>query len=115
MRSGLLDVVKQDYIRTARAKGLTGHQVLFKHAVRNALIPLVTALGLTLPDLLGGAIVIENTFGWPGMGQLIVSAAQARDYPVVLGTTLVSGLLVILGNLLADIVYMVLDPRIHYA
>ncbi len=114
MRSGLLDVLGQDYIRTARAKGLTPGRVLFKHGVRNALIPLVTTLGLTLPQLLGGAVVIENTFAWPGMGQLIVSAAMDRDYPVILGTTLVAGVLVILGNLLADIAYSLLDPRIRY-
>ncbi len=115
MRSGMLDVIRQDYIRTARAKGLSRRQVLLKHAVRNALIPLITVIGLTLPELLGGAVVIENTFGWPGMGQLIVNSANARDYPLVLGITLMAGLLVIAGNLLADLTYSVLDPRIRYS
>lgn len=113
MRSGMLDVIRQDYMRTARAKGLSRPRVLLKHAVRNALIPLITVVGLTLPDLFAGSVVIENTFGWPGMGQLIVSSATARDYPIVLGTTLIAGVLVVLGNLFADMAYAVLDPRVR--
>ncbi len=113
MRSGMLDVLREDFIRTARAKGLSRRQVLLKHAVRNALIPLITIVGLSLPDLFAGSVVIENTFGWPGIGQLIVSSAGARDYPIVLGTTVIVGVLVILGNLLADLAYAALDPRIR--
>jgi peptide/nickel transport system permease protein len=113
MRSGMLDVIRQDYIRTARAKGLTPTAVVLKHGVRNAIIPLVTVVGLTLPDLLGGAVIIETIFAWPGMGSLVISAAFQRDYPVIMGTTIVAGLMVIIGNLLADLAYSMLDPRIR--
>jgi peptide/nickel transport system permease protein len=114
MRSGMLDVIRQDYMRTAQAKGLSRLRVLLTHGVRNALIPLVTTVGLTLPDLLGGAVVVETIFAWPGMGQLVISAAFQRDYPIIMGTTIIAGVMVILGNLLADITYSVLDPRIRY-
>ena len=113
LRSGMLDVIRQDYIRTARAKGVPRWKVVLRHSVRNALIPLVTVIGLTLPDLLGGAVVIESIFGWPGMGLMLITAGFQRDYPVILGATILAGLLVIAGNLLADIAYSVLDPRIR--
>lgn len=112
VRGEMLEVIRQDYIRTARAKGLKERAVLIRHALRNALIPLVTVLGLNVRFLFGGAVLIENIFAWPGMGRLIVNAAFQRDYPIIMGTTLISALLVIVGNLLADVAYAVVDPRI---
>ncbi len=112
LRSSMLEVLRQDYIRTAHAKGLSNRAVLFRHAFRNALMPLITLLGLSLPDLVAGAIVTEQVFSWNGLGQLIVTSAGKRDTPVVLALTLMSGAAVIIGNLLADIGYRVVDPRI---
>ncbi len=112
-RSSLLEVLHQDYIRTARAKGLTERWVIWKHAFRNSLIPMVTLLGLTLPDLVNGSYIIESVFGWPGMGRLGVSSILQRDYPVVMGVTMLSALLVVSGNLIADMMYAFVDPRIH--
>lgn len=114
MRSSLLEVVHQDYIRTARAKGLSEVLVIGKHALRNALIPIVTLLGLSLPFLLGGAVIVESVFSWPGMGKLTIDAIFARDYPLIIACTLVSGVMVIVGNLLADVLYAFVDPRIRY-
>jgi peptide/nickel transport system permease protein len=114
MRGSLLEVLQQDYIRTARAKGLSEAAVIGKHALRNALIPIVTLLGLSLPFLLGGAVIVESVFGWPGMGKLTVDAIFTRDYPLIVACTLVSGLMVIFGNLLADILYAIVDPRIRF-
>ena len=113
MRSGMLEQIRQDYVRTARAKGLSERVVIFKHAMRNALIPVITLLGLTLPFLVGGAVLIETIFAWPGMGRLIVTAIFQRDYPVVLAIAFVSSIMVILGSLLADILYSVVDPRVR--
>lgn len=113
VRGEMLEVIRQDYIRTARAKGLSERLILYRHALRNALIPLITILGLNLSSLFGGAVLIETIFAWPGMGRLIVDAAFQRDYPVVMGATLFSALLVITGNLLADIAYAFVDPRIQ--
>ncbi len=113
MRSSMLEILSQDFIRTARAKGLSERSILFKHALRNAAIPLVTLLGLSLPFLLSGAVVTEVIFSWPGMGQVAVQGLLSRDYPVILATTLLSGSMVILGNLLADLAYGVVDPRIR--
>ncbi len=113
MRGSMLDVLKEDYIRTARAKGLTEGRVLMKHAFRNAAIPVVTILGLSLPFLLGGAVIVEKIFSWPGMGGLMVDAIYTRDYPVVLAVNFVVAVMVILGNLLADTGYALLDPRIR--
>ena len=113
MRSGMLEQIRQDYVRTARAKGLSERVVVFKHAMRNALIPVVTLLGLYLPFLVGGAVLIETIFAWPGMGRLIVQAIFQRDYPVVLASAFVLSIMVVLGNLLADILYSVVDPRIR--
>jgi peptide/nickel transport system permease protein len=113
MRSGMLEQIRQDYVRTARAKGLSERVVIFKHAMRNALIPVITLLGLTLPFLVGGAVLIETIFAWPGMGRLIVTAIFQRDYPVVLAIAFVSSIMVILGSLIADILYSVVDPRVR--
>jgi peptide/nickel transport system permease protein len=114
MRSSMLEVMRQDYIRTARAKGLSSGRVISKHALRNALIPIITLLGLTIPSLLSGAIITESIFGWPGMGGLTIQSVNDRDYPVVLALVVVGGFMVILGNLLADVLYAVVDPRIKY-
>ncbi|MCB0832088.1 MAG: ABC transporter permease [Bacteroidetes bacterium] len=112
-RSSMLDVLKQDYIRTARAKGLPERTVVFKHALRNALLPLITLLGLSIPFLLSGAVITEVVFAWPGMGRVVVDAIFARDYPLIIANTFVAGCLVIAGNLLADILYALADPRIR--
>ena len=113
MRGSLLEVIRQDYIRTARAKGLSERVVVFKHGLRNALIPIVTLTGLYLPFLLGGSVITETIFAWPGMGRVAVGAIFARDYPVVLAVNLIAAVMVVMGNLLADITYSVLDPRIR--
>jgi peptide/nickel transport system permease protein len=113
MRGSMLEVIRQDYVRTARAKGLSERVVVFKHALRNALLPIITLLGLTLPYLFGGAVLVETIFAWPGMGRLIVEAVYQRDYPLVMATSFVIAVMVILGNLLADVLYAVADPRIR--
>jgi peptide/nickel transport system permease protein len=115
MRSAALDNLSQDYIRTARAKGASLNRVLFRHTLRNAGMPIISLLGLSLPDLFGGAIITETVFNYPGIGLASFSAAIARDYPVLLGTTLLFGFLTILGNLLADIAYAYADPRVRYS
>ncbi|MGO7730844.1 ABC transporter permease [Rhizobium johnstonii] len=112
MRASLLEVLNQDYVRTARAKGVREFSVISKHALRNALLPIVTLIGSTIGLAIGGAIFIESVFNWPGMGLLLVDAVQTRDYPVVMGATLVIGACVIVVNLLTDITYAVVDPRI---
>lgn len=114
VRGEMLDVIRQDYVRTARAKGLAESVVRYRHALRNALIPVITILGLNLRGLFGGAALIETIFAWPGMGRLIVEQAFARDFPVVMGATLIGTVLVILGALLADICYAWADPRIRF-
>jgi len=114
MRASMLEVLRADYIRTAKAKGLASSRVIFKHALRNALIPIVTLLGLTIPTLLAGAAITEAVFSWPGLGFLGVSAVTERDYPVVLAFAMIGGVMVIIGNLLADVLYAVVDPRIKY-
>jgi peptide/nickel transport system permease protein len=113
LRSSMLDVIHQDYIRTARAKGLVNWKVLYKHALRNALIPLITLLALDLPYIFGGAIFVEFLFAWPGMGRLYYQAALQRDYPVLMAVLIIGAGFIILSNLLADIVYAYLDPRIR--
>jgi peptide/nickel transport system permease protein len=115
LRSSMLEVLRQDYVRTAHAKGLPERIVLFRHAFRNAVMPIITLLGLSLPDLVAGAIVTEQIFSWNGLGQLIVTSAGKRDTPVVLALTLMSGLGIVVGNLLADIGYGLIDPRIKLA
>jgi len=114
-RAAMMDALREEYVRTARAKGLAERGVLWRHALRNALVPAVTLFGLALPFVLTGAVVVESVFGWPGMGRLAADAVAARDYPVVIATTLVSALLVVLGGLAADTLAAVLDPRLRVA
>ncbi len=113
-RSAMLEVIRQDYVRTARAKGLGETRVIFKHALRNALIPIITLLGLMLPELIGGSFIFETIFAYPGMGRLGYDAIMARDYPVLMGIGTIVALLTLLGNLIADILYALADPRIRY-
>jgi len=112
MRSSMLEVVNQDYIRTARAKGVPERQILMRHALRNALLPMITITGLHVPTLLSGALVTETVFTWPGMGRLFLDSISYRDYPVVMGILMFTAVLVLLGSLLADLLYGVADPRI---
>jgi len=114
MRNKLLDVLSEEYVTGARARGLSERAVILRHALRNALIPIVTIYGLALPFLLGGAVLIEKVFAWPGMGLLAVEAIGARDYPVILATSMIAAVLVVLGNLLADVTYALVDPRVSY-
>ena len=113
-RSAMLDVMRTNYVRTARAKGLVERAIVYGHALRNALLPIVTVVGHQFGTLLGGAVLTETVFGWPGMGQLLVDALFARDYPVVQGVVLTFSALFILVNLAVDVLYGVIDPRIHY-
>ena len=114
VRASMLDVMRQDFVRTARAKGLREHTVTWRHTLPNALAPLITILGLTLPGLVGSSVLIEQVFAWPGMGQLSINSALYRDYPVFMGTSLLFAVAVLLSNLFADLVYAVVDPRIRY-
>ncbi len=114
LRSSMLDVIHQDYVRTARAKGLKMNKVYFKHALRNALLPLVTVFALDLPYIFAGSLYVELIFSWPGMGRLYYQSATDRDYPVLMAILIIYTVVVILCNLLADIIYARLDPRIHY-
>jgi peptide/nickel transport system permease protein len=113
-RASMLEVIRQDYIRTAYAKGLPRRQIILKHAVRNALLPVVTILGLSLPALIGGGFIFETIFAYPGMGRLGYEAIMARDYPVVMAVGTIAAILTLAGNLLADITYAWVDPRIRY-
>jgi len=115
MRSNMLEVIRQDYIRTARAKGLSERSVIYKHALRNALLPVVTILGLSVPGLIGGGVIFETIFAIPGMGQLFYGSVMSRDYPVIMGILVIGAVLTLLGNLLADISYALVDPRIRVA
>ena len=112
MRNELLGVLTEEYIVAAHARGLPESRIVFRHGLRNALLPIITIYGLELPFLVGGAVVVEKVFAWPGIGALAVDAAAARDYPVILATSLVAAILVIVGNLLADIIYVAVDPRV---
>jgi len=112
IRANMAEVLRQDYIRTARAKGAGPWRVLFHHAFRNTLIPLATLLGLSLPGLLGGSVIIEQIFTWPGMGRLFFESIRERDYPTIMGLTLMFSVLTLLGQLLADLLYCVVDPRV---
>jgi len=114
-RACMLEVMRADYIRTARAKGLSERVVIYRHALRNALIPIVTIVGLQFGTLLGGAVLTETVFGWPGLGRLLVDSIGYRDYPVIQGTVLVITLGFVLVNLAVDLLYAYLDPRIHYS
>ncbi len=111
-RFGIIGILSQDYILAAKARGLSEYRLLFKHAFKNAALPLVTILGLSLPSLIAGSFVIEYIFSWPGLGQMGLAAVFARDYPVLMGTLLFSSILIIFGNLLADLSYSMIDPRI---
>jgi peptide/nickel transport system permease protein len=114
MRSSMLEVLGQDYMQTARAKGLRSTIVLNRHGLRNALIPVVTIVGLQFASLLGGAVIVETIFAWPGIGRLAVNAILRRDYPVIMGTVLVFAVVFILMNLLVDLFYTLIDPRINF-
>lgn len=112
MRSSMLEVINQDYITTARAKGIDHRGVLYGHALRNALIPMITVIGLQLPRILGGAVIIEQIFAWPGIGLLAWDAIGRRDYPVILGVTMIIGAAIMVVNVLVDLVYVLVDPRV---
>lgn len=114
MRSSLLEVIRQDYIRTAKAKGLPEYVVVLKHALRNALLPIITILGMQLPFLVSGAVLVESIFAWPGMGRLIVQAIFSQDTPLIIACFFILTMLVVVGNLLADLLYAVVDPRIRF-
>jgi peptide/nickel transport system permease protein len=113
MRANMLEVIRQDYILTARAKGLSERQVIYRHALRNALLPAITILGLSVPGLIGGSVIFETIFAIPGMGQLFYMSVMARDYPVVMGILLIGAILTLAGNLIADVSYAIADPRIR--
>jgi peptide/nickel transport system permease protein len=112
-RSSMLEVIRQDYIKTARAKGLNESKVIFRHAFRNALMPIVTILGLSVPGLIGGGVIFETIFAIPGMGQLFYASTMARDYPTIMGILVIGAMLTLFGNLIADISYALVDPRIR--
>ena len=114
VRASMLDALNQDYVRTAKAKGLPARKVTFKHALRNALLPVVTNIGLEIPFLFTGAIVTETIFSWPGIGKLTIDATTKFDYPVLMGVLLITALVVVMANLIADVAYAVVDPRIKY-
>ncbi len=114
IRSSMLEVIRQDFVRTAQAKGLRDRVVLYSHAFRNALLPLITLVGLSIPELFGGAVIIEQVFAWNGVGRLINDAAQSSDYTLIMGAVLMLAVLTLLANLLADVLYAILDPRIRY-
>lgn len=114
VRGSTLEVVRQDYIRTARAKGLTNRQVVYKHILRNTLIPLVTLLGILLPTLISGSVIIEMIFSWPGVGQLFYDAVLSRDYPTIMGLSFFTAVLVLISTLIADLLYTWVDPRVAY-
>jgi len=113
-RSSMLEVIRQDYIRTAKAKGLPEETVYYKHALRNALLPIITLFGFLIPGLIGGSIIIETVFAWPGIGRLAYQAVLSRDYPVVMTINTITAVLVLIGNFVADLLYGIADPRIRY-
>jgi peptide/nickel transport system permease protein len=113
-RSSMLEVIRQDYIRTAKAKGVPEETVYYKHGLRNALLPIVTLFGFLIPGLIGGAIIMETVFAWPGIGRLAYQAVLARDYPVVMTINTIAAVLTLIGNFIADILYGIVDPRIRY-
>ncbi|HVA21082.1 MAG TPA: ABC transporter permease [Candidatus Micrarchaeia archaeon] len=115
MRSSMLENLVQDYVRTARSKGVSPRRVLFRHVLRNAVMPQITILGLSLPGILSGALITEALFNYPGMGYLFWTAAQQQDYPILLGVTLIVGIATVIGSLVADLLYAAVDPRIRYA
>lgn len=114
IRSAVLEILQQDYLRTARAKGIGRFKVINKHALRNAMVPVITVFGMEIPTLFGGAIIVEQVFSWPGLGLMTMTAIINRDYPVIMGVSLVAALVVLIGNLLTDLLYAVVDPTIQY-
>lgn len=114
MRSSMSEVLKQDYIRTAKAKGLSKRKLIKHHAFKNSLLPIVTVIGMSLPTLVGGAVVTEQVFSWPGIGSMLVQAILGRDYPVIMGITVLIATVVLIANLITDLIYGILDPRISY-
>ena len=112
IRSAVLEILQQDYLRTARAKGIGRFRVINKHALRNALVPIVTVIGMEIPTLFGGAVIIEQVFSWPGLGLMTMSAISSRDYPVIMGVCLLSAVVVLVANLVTDILYALVDPTI---
>lgn len=113
IRSAVLEILQQDYLRTARAKGIGNFKVICKHALRNALVPIVTVVGMQIPMLFGGAVIIEQVFSWPGLGLMTMSAITSRDYPIIMGVCLLSAIVVLAANLLTDILYALVDPTIQ--
>ncbi len=113
IRSAVLEILQQDYLRTARAKGIGRFKVINKHALRNALVPIVTVIGMEIPVLFGGAVIIEQVFSWPGLGLMTMSAITSRDYPVIMGVCLLSAVVVLIANLVTDILYALVDPTIQ--
>jgi peptide/nickel transport system permease protein len=109
----MLEVIRQDYIATARAKGLPERKVVFRHAMRNALLPFITIMGLSVPGLLGGSVIFESIFAIPGLGQLFYQSVMSRDYPLIMGALVIGAFLTLIGNLLADVGYALADPRIR--
>ncbi len=114
MRSSMVEVFQEDYLRTARAKGLRPFAVIRKHAFKNSLLPVITVIGMSIPGLVGGAVVTEQVFSWPGIGSLMIQSIAARDYPVIMGITVLVAMVVLIINLITDVTYGVLDPRISY-
>ena len=114
IRSSVLEILNKDYLRTARAKGIGRFLVIYKHALRNALIPIITVIGMELPGLFGGAVIVEEVFSWPGLGLMTMNAILARDYPVIMAMCLLSAVVVLLGNLIVDIVYAFVDPTVRF-
>ena len=113
MRTMMLEVMRQDYTRTAWAKGLSERTVITRHALKNALIPVITIMGMMLPMLIGGSVIIESIFSWPGMGRMAYEAILARDYPVILAVNFISAVLVLAGTFVSDLLYLIVDPRIR--
>lgn len=114
-RGSMLEVLNEEYVKTARSKGITERQVMFRHVFRNAFIPIITEIGMLVPFLLGGAVVVEQIFSWPGMGSLLMTAISNRDYPVIMGVTCLIAIAVLVTNIMLDIIYALLDPRIRYS
>ncbi|MDB4895111.1 MAG: ABC-type transporter, integral rane subunit [Firmicutes bacterium] len=114
VRSAVLETLNEDYVRTARAKGVAEQKVLYKHALRNALVPIITLFGLSLPFLVGGSVVTEQVFSWPGLGTFMIQSIGSRDYPAIMGVTVLIAIAVLIGNLLTDLAYGLADPRIRY-
>ena len=114
IRSAMLEILQADYLRTARAKGIGSRRVIYRHALRNALVPIVTVIGMQIPTLFGGAVIVEQLFSWPGLGLLTMSAILNRDYPVIMGVCLLSAVVVLLANLVTDIFYAIINPAIEF-